>query len=208
MRSPDTSKGQPLLQKGLNSWLARHSWKLPLRVVLVVPFVLEVIIAVSLTGYLAYRNGQQAVNNLATRLIQAESDRVHHQLDNYLAIPVQVSQATANVVELDMLDPSDLHSTGQYFLKQQLLFPDLCYIGFSNPRGEFVGTYGLGNRSVIELFQKSLGQKAPIYKVDRSNKPSYPMGSQLDSPLANPGWTPPAIPARNIGSKEIYYNPG
>lgn len=35
---------------------------IPLRTVLVVPFVLQIFAAVGLTGYLSFRNGQQAVN--------------------------------------------------------------------------------------------------------------------------------------------------
>jgi len=36
--------------------------KLPLGVVLIVPFVLEIVGAVGLVGYLSFRNGQKAVN--------------------------------------------------------------------------------------------------------------------------------------------------
>ncbi|HBK97969.1 MAG TPA: hypothetical protein DD001_11945 [Microcoleaceae bacterium UBA10368] len=43
--------------------------KLPLGVVLIVPFVLEIVGAVGLVGYLSFRNGQKAVNNLASQLM-------------------------------------------------------------------------------------------------------------------------------------------
>lgn len=43
--------------------------KLPLGVVMIVPFVLEIVGAVGLVGYLSFRNGQKAVNNLASQLM-------------------------------------------------------------------------------------------------------------------------------------------
>jgi len=43
--------------------------KPPLGVVLIVPFVLEIVGAVGLVGYLSFRNGQKAVNNLASQLM-------------------------------------------------------------------------------------------------------------------------------------------
>ncbi|MFB8798101.1 MAG: hypothetical protein U7126_28615 [Microcoleus sp.] len=43
--------------------------KPPLGVVLIVPFVLQIVGAVGLVGYLSFRNGQKAVNNLGSQLM-------------------------------------------------------------------------------------------------------------------------------------------
>lgn len=40
----------------------------PLPLILVVPFVLQIFAAVGITGYLSFRNGQKAVNELTTDL--------------------------------------------------------------------------------------------------------------------------------------------
>lgn len=42
--------------------------KLSLRVVFVVPFLLQIFASVGLTGWLSFRNGSNAVNDLATQL--------------------------------------------------------------------------------------------------------------------------------------------
>jgi hypothetical protein len=163
VRSPGTSKGQAPLQQGSTPRLARLSRKFPLRMVLVIPFVLEVITAVGLTGYFSYRNGQQAVNKLAIQLMQAEGDRIYHRLDDYLEIPPQIFQLTEDVIEMDMLHPADLRSTGQYLLKQHQLFPEINYIGFASLNGDRVGTYRLNSQPVIELLQKS--KNLPLLKA-------------------------------------------
>ena len=55
--------------------------KLRLRTTLVLPFVLQIIAAVGLVGYLSFRNGQKAVNDLANQMIQEVGNRVVQHLD-------------------------------------------------------------------------------------------------------------------------------
>ncbi len=70
------------------------SRKIPLHLILVVPFVMQVFTAVGLTGYLLLRNGQQAVSDSASQLRGEVSDRVDQQLDSYTA-------ASRNLVEIN-----------------------------------------------------------------------------------------------------------
>ncbi|HEY9866379.1 MAG TPA: hypothetical protein V6D21_19565, partial [Candidatus Obscuribacterales bacterium] len=72
--------------------------KLSLRFILIVPFVLQVFAAVSLTGYLSLKNGQKAVNNLATQLQNEVSSRIYQHLNNYLAIAPQLNQVNAHAI--------------------------------------------------------------------------------------------------------------
>ena len=82
-----------------------NSWKsIPLRFVLIVPFVLQIFATVGLTGYLSLRNGQKAVNDVSSQLRQEMSDRINLQVLNYLERPYiagQVFVATAQQGELD-----------------------------------------------------------------------------------------------------------
>ena len=61
--------------------------KIPLRTILIVPFVLQIFGTVGLLGYLSYRNGQKAVNEVAAQLRSKISDRVQFYLQSYLEIP-------------------------------------------------------------------------------------------------------------------------
>jgi hypothetical protein len=51
----------------MGKWLEKFS----LRTVLIIPFVLQTVAAVGLVGYLSYKNGQQAVENLAKQVMIA-----------------------------------------------------------------------------------------------------------------------------------------
>jgi signal transduction histidine kinase/DNA-binding response OmpR family regulator len=84
---------------------------LPLQLVLVVPFVLQIFAAVGLTGYLSLRNGQKAVNDVSSQLRQEMSDRINLQVLGYLERPYiagQVVVATAQENQLDLTDVTKL----------------------------------------------------------------------------------------------------
>ena len=113
--------------------------KLPLRFVLIVPFVLQIFAAVGLIGYLSLRNGQKAVNDLATQLQHEVSDRVSLHLDNYLAQPHQLQKVTINAINLGHVDVQNFPGAGHYFWQQLQVFDSVSYIGYALTTGEFVG---------------------------------------------------------------------
>jgi signal transduction histidine kinase len=118
-----------------------HSHKvkaLPLQLVLIIPFVLQIFGAVSLVGYLSFRNGQKAVNDLADQLMNKTSDTVNQHLDSYLSIPHQVSQTNAGIIRMGLLDVNDRKTIGRYFW-QQMQASNLTYIGMALTTGEGVG---------------------------------------------------------------------
>ncbi|NJP09797.1 MAG: PAS domain S-box protein [Leptolyngbyaceae cyanobacterium RU_5_1] len=90
----------------------------PLRVVLVVPFVLEIIVAVGLIGYFSFRSGQQAVSNIASQLMSEVSDRIERELSHYLDVPAQITQNSAAAIQFGKMDWRDSASLEHYFWQQ------------------------------------------------------------------------------------------
>ncbi|WP_341527854.1 hypothetical protein WKK05_00385 [Nostoc sp. UHCC 0302] len=88
----------------LANYLSASPQRRSLRIVLVVPFVLQIFAAVGLVGYLSFRNGQQAVNDLAHKLIREASLRVDQHLDTYLETPYQIARSNAELVESGLLN--------------------------------------------------------------------------------------------------------
>src|SRR3569832_1588592 len=122
---------------------ARVAGRLPLRTVLIVPFVVQIVGTVGLVGYLSYKNGYQEVSNLATQLQLEINSRINQHLDSYLAIPSQLNKINVDAYELKLLNFFDFKITWQYFWKQ-LQFFNISYINFATPKGEFIvaGDYG------------------------------------------------------------------
>ena len=100
------------------SYIAKSFKNIPLTVVLVVPFVVQICITVGLVGIFSFRNSQQAVGELASRLSSEVSDRISTKLDNYLRTPRQINQTNVNAVKLGMLNLKNFQQTGQFFWSQ------------------------------------------------------------------------------------------
>jgi PAS domain S-box-containing protein len=122
--------------------------RVPLKTVLIVPFVLQICGSVGLVGYLSYQNGQKAVTQLATQLENEICDRIEQHLQHYLKTPQQINQINADAIHLGLLDLADLETTGHY-LRQQMQIFDIAYHKFANPQGEFIGIKRLDNGSLL-----------------------------------------------------------
>src|SRR4028118_1639190 len=103
--------------KPLNRIVTKVSGKVPLRSILIIPFVLQIFAAVGLVGYLSYKNGEEAVSNLVTQLQNEVSTRIRQQLDSYLDTPHRINQLNADAGLVNLLNPEDLRSFQIYFAK-------------------------------------------------------------------------------------------
>ncbi|MCU0541220.1 MAG: diguanylate cyclase [Oscillatoriaceae cyanobacterium Prado104] len=128
---------------------------IPLQAVLIVPFVLQIFTAVGLVGYLSFRNGQQAINRLAKKLIGEIDDRVNQHLDSYLAVPHQVNQINADAAKNRILNLQDLETTGRYFWQQMQVHKNLSYIFYALPTGEYTGAGRMENGGEILIDEVS-----------------------------------------------------
>lgn len=117
----------------------KSSIKFLLRTALVVPFVLQIIAAVSLVGWLSFKSGQKSVDKLATQLRQEVSDHISQHLNTYLATPLQINQMNLDAYQLGILDLQDFDRLGRYFYHQMKLAKNIGYIDFGSKTGEFVG---------------------------------------------------------------------
>ncbi|MGI0485652.1 ATP-binding protein [Pantanalinema rosaneae CENA516] len=110
----------------------------PLQLVLITPFVLQIFGAVALVGYLSFRNGQKAVNDLANQLMQRTSNTVDQHLDAYLSTPHKLSQMNAEAIRMGVLDVHNRQVAGQYFWQQMQAY-DVTFIGYGLTNGNGVG---------------------------------------------------------------------
>ncbi|MFH7027385.1 MAG: hypothetical protein ACHBN1_18775 [Heteroscytonema crispum UTEX LB 1556] len=72
-----------MASESASRWINQVFAKVPLRAVLIVRFVLQIFAAVGLTGYISLRNGQKAVNDLASQLRSEVNSRIDQHLDAY-----------------------------------------------------------------------------------------------------------------------------
>ncbi|MBE9183533.1 response regulator [Microcoleus sp. LEGE 07076] len=123
--------------------------KLPLRTVLIVPFVLQIVAAVGLVGYLSFRNGQKAVNNLAGQLMNEVSLRVEQNLEVYLTTPHQINQSKLDTVKIGLLKMENLSDWEKYLWRQVQLYPYINFTSIGNKYGDYRTGEKLSNGSLM-----------------------------------------------------------
>lgn len=156
-----------------------HS-RLPLRWVLVAPFVFQISAAVGLTGYLSLQNGQKAVNNLVTQLNQEVSDRVLQHLDTFAMTSRRTAMITHREIERGRIRPSDRRSMLSFFW-QQAKIQEVGFVLYGDRQGRFRsagvefndGTVSVGevdpetyqNRDVYSYWADDQGYSNQLRKV-------------------------------------------
>uniref|UniRef100_B8HWM5 histidine kinase n=1 Tax=Cyanothece sp. (strain PCC 7425 / ATCC 29141) TaxID=395961 RepID=B8HWM5_CYAP4 len=179
----------------------KHHWTMPLHWVLVVPFVVLISGSVGLVGYLSYRSGEQAVQDLVHQLQNEKSLRIVQHLDNYLSIPQKINQTNLEAIELGILDLQNFETTGKYFWRQLHIF-HVGYINYGNEAGEFIGAgYEEGK---LRISEKKHNQPYQIFAAN-------PQGDRLSvvqtKPEGNPNaadWYTDALKAGQPIWSQIY----
>ncbi|AKT39186.1 hybrid sensor histidine kinase/response regulator [Chondromyces crocatus] len=153
--------------RGLSAALAR----LPLRAVLVVPFVLQVVVAVGLTGYLALRNGEHAVADLAGQLRSEISARIHERMAAHVAVPPLVNQLNADAIARGHLDLSDRQGREMHFYHLLRAFEPISLTFFGTAEGDFYGARRRPDGSIqVVLEDASTGRASRYYEVDAQGR--------------------------------------
>ncbi|MGL6140657.1 MAG: histidine kinase dimerization/phospho-acceptor domain-containing protein, partial [Planktothrix sp.] len=177
--------------------------QIPLRLVLIVPFVLQIVGAVGLVGFLSYRSGQEAVEDMATSLMTEIGDRIEQNLGHYLQTAQKINQSNLKVIESGIIKNDDFESLGKYFW-QQINSYDFTYINYGNPDKEFIGSgYVKGKIEINEVKKPKIGN-IDDYSVDaQGNRINPPIISQDNNPN-NADWYSKAITAGKPIWSSIY----
>ena len=143
--------------------------RISFQAVLIVPFVLQIFIAVGMVGYLSFRNGQGAINRLANQLVGEVNDRVHQHLDSYLAVPHQINQINADAARSRILNLKDPEVTGRYLWQQMQVYTSLSYIFYALPSGEYsgAGRWVDGGMTTIDEVSPRTNYQDYSYETDK-----------------------------------------
>ncbi|MEG3924848.1 MULTISPECIES: ATP-binding protein [unclassified Microcoleus] len=154
--------------------VAKRPQKIPLRLVLVVPFVLQIFAAVGLTGWLSLRNGKTAVNNVTSQLRTEVVARINQQLNTYLETPHLINAISVDAIgRFGLWNPDNMGSMRSYFYWQLKQFSTVSYISFGGEKKEYAGAgYKDDGSVVIEITDRSTNFLNTIVKVDREGNPT------------------------------------
>ena len=146
----------------------RQQFKLPLHLVLIVPFVIEILAVVGIVGWLSFRNGQKAIETLARDLQSEIGHHIETRLDTYISSAARINQRNTNLASSQKLNLEDLTDLSQHFLQQLLLVPEISYINWASEKGEFAGAYrDSKDRLELILMDRSTNGDLVKFRSDR-----------------------------------------
>jgi signal transduction histidine kinase/DNA-binding response OmpR family regulator len=107
--------------------------------VLIIPFLLQLVLVVGATLWLALSSGHRAVGQVATQLRSELNLRIWQYLDSYLEIPHRVNELNADALALGQLDPGDPEALSRHFWHQLQVFDSLSFVFFATAEGGAAG---------------------------------------------------------------------
>ncbi|HEY9615503.1 MAG TPA: HAMP domain-containing protein, partial [Microcoleaceae cyanobacterium] len=178
----------------------------PLQIVLVVPFVLQIFAAVGLVGYLSFRNGQRAVNDMAEQLIDRTSDVIDEHLQAYLSVPQTLSQINAAAIRRGTLNVRDGEAAGKYFWDQMQAY-DLTFIGIGLVTGEGLGAIRYDGKTVtIDDWKSQLPNSARTYATNHQGDRTKIVGTYSYNHFTESWYTAPLQAGKPTWAKIYVWN--
>ena len=145
--------------------------KFSLRALITIPLIAQIVGVTAVTGWLAHRNGQEAVEELAYQLLNQTGEHLQHKLDTYTSIPQLITQENKDALELQQLDPENLDRWLPHLFRQMQRFPDVTYIYYGNADGRYVELSRLPDGSLeLALNNDASDQSVKISQVTRDGR--------------------------------------
>lgn len=182
-----------------------------LQLVLIVPFVLQVFAIVGLVGYLSFKNGEKAVNDLADQLMERTSGEVNQHLDAYLSIPHKVIQLNADAIRMGLLNVRDRLKVGKYFWHEMQAY-DLTFISLNLATGEGTGAGRYDGKTVTiddnAIKTPSLPKNTKTYLTDNDGNPTKVMTTSTWDTVNELAYTEPVKAGKPVWVRiYTYYDP-
>ena len=193
-----------VLSSLLNPPQDRPPLQISLKSLLIMPLLAQIVIVTSITGWLAHRNGQHVVEELAYQLSEDTGESLQHQLKAYTAIPPLVTQQNVDALDLQQIDPTNLRSWIDHLLRQSQRFPDVTYIYYGNAQGEYVELHKLpDDRLEFAIKDSQTGKHLTIYQITPDGKVGTPITAYHYDPRPRPWYQAAETSGRSLWT-EVY----
>jgi len=148
--------------------LKNSSPKFRLKTVLVAFFIIPIVASTTLVGWLSFRNGQKAIDDLATQLNQEISSRVQEEVLNYANKSQNTLTMTNAGLNSNNLKANDLAGLRRYFWEIMHQGELERHLLFGNEQGETVGTeYQADGTVQLEIRTEKTAPFRQVYTLDK-----------------------------------------
>ena len=151
--------------------LKKTYWKTNLRILLVLPFVCQILAGLGIVGYLSYRNGQYALQEMTIKLRKEIGLRIDSHLDQFISSGNNLNQINQHNLIINPLLLKDLTRLGTYFVYQYQWNKQVNLIAFASNEGNYVEVLRtpLGELE-LTIFEQNKSNALLTYKVNSEGK--------------------------------------
>ena len=143
----------------------KSSPKMSLSLVLLIPLVVQISVAVGVTGWLSFRNGQKAVNDLATRLSLEVAARTKENFRSFGDVSHLFLQMNTAAIASGNLDPEDFPNLERYLWNQTKLSDRITTIYYGDEQGKFL-LLKREAEDLVYIRDESTAPNRQIYRLD------------------------------------------
>ena len=172
-------------------------FRIPLSLLITVPFLLNTFGIVGLIGWLSFRNGHDAILLLANQFHRKVTEQVQDRLHSYLELPYTLNQLNANSIELGQIEPNDEIRVQAHFWKQLQNFPRVSNIYVATLSGKYFGVRRIKDRFAIENSNST-------FMTDNFGRPQTLLMAKNSFNLRDRPWYQTVVETRQSIWTEVY----
>ena len=166
--------------------------QISLILLLIVPFVLQIMLAVGLVGYFSYQSGQKTIEEMAKPLMAEVGSRIDQNLTQLLQKQKQVVQNNASAINIGLLPWQDFTAIQRYFWQEKQIYDELSALSIVNEKKEVLAIDDQDNALIIRIRNEATHYSFNSYLADNEGK----LGKLIHSfpPTYDPHNDPPTNP--------------
>lgn len=115
--------------------------RVPLKLFLTLPFLIEMFIILGVVGWISVRNGQRAVERVTSKLRQETTARINANVSDLLETSQKINQLTVKTIEQENLDISNLLILRDLYWRYLKTFQTVKGLGAGNEAGDIMAMF-------------------------------------------------------------------
>lgn len=184
----------------------RSSIRLPLWVVLTVPFTAILLISAGLVAYLGFQNGTNTASDLTRQLVDESSHRVEQNLESFFDTAYMFTDQLTTVIRMKQLDLNNMQTLKRRFLAQLQAYNIFQGIGYASEQREVAAAFRAYPESEYSIGESTAQSNFTYldYAVDPLGKEGQLLLSFPDYDPRPKPWYQAAVKAGQLTWTPIY----
>jgi PAS domain S-box-containing protein len=170
--------------------------------VLIVPFVIEILLAGTLISYFSFRYRQESVQELAYRLMETVGERTIQGLDTRLSAIHLINHLNGDALETGELKLQNYPLVSHHLLRQMQRFKNVHSIALASQDGKYINLYRSDQNGTLYLSLTEAVSRQSHYVLDNGGNR---VARLIRPPVVNASWVETVKSGKGQSWRELYH---